>query len=97
MIGKPASDSNTEYKRKYNKKKKVDETDFSVITILELLECLSVIILTPANFWKSLIDILKKPKKRIQSKKNSEQIISKLETSGNTEIRTITKRIKPIE
>jgi hypothetical protein len=40
-------------KRKYTKKRKVDEVDFSIITILESLECLSLTMLTLANFWKT--------------------------------------------
>jgi uncharacterized membrane protein len=50
-------------KHKYNKKRKFDETDFAVITISLLLEYLSVIILTPTNFWKSFIDIMKRKKR----------------------------------
>jgi hypothetical protein len=33
------------------------------------MECLSLIILTPANFWKTLTDILKKPKVEFNLKK----------------------------
>jgi hypothetical protein len=33
-------------------KRKVEETDFSSITILELLEYLSIMILTPLNFGR---------------------------------------------
>jgi uncharacterized membrane protein len=56
-------------KHKYNKKRKFDETDFAVITISLLLEYLSVIILTPTNFWKSFIDIMKKKKIEISLNK----------------------------
>jgi hypothetical protein len=69
MARSEIAESNTSSKRKYTKKRKVDEIDFSIITILELLECLSLIILTPANFWKTLTDILKKPKVEFNLKK----------------------------
>jgi hypothetical protein len=42
MVCKPIGDNITTSKCKYNKKRKVDEIDFSIITILELLECLSI-------------------------------------------------------
>jgi hypothetical protein len=59
-VCKPIAENITSSKRKYTKKRKVDDIDFSIMTLLELLECLSLIILTPANFWKTLTDILKK-------------------------------------
>jgi hypothetical protein len=69
MARSEIAESNTSSKRKYTKERKADEIDFSIITILELLECLSLIILTPANFWKTLTDILNKPKVKFNLKK----------------------------
>jgi hypothetical protein len=58
MVWKPIGDNITTSKRKYTKKRKVQEIDFSIITIL-----------APANFWKTLTDILKKPKVEFNLKK----------------------------
>jgi hypothetical protein len=45
----------------------------------------------PSEFLEEFDRYFEKAQKIIQSQENSEQIISKLETSGNTEIGTITK------
>jgi hypothetical protein len=82
IVCKPNDDNIITSKSKYPKKRKVDETDFSVITILELLECLSLIILKPAYFWRTLIDILKKQKTEFNLKKILNKLHQNLKAFG---------------